>query len=163
MKSKTCLILVFVALVASLVLLAVPKEAKEAEAYQIRGLNASTTNVLPINVSTQHPPIKALLIREFGTSSPLIKVAACESQFRQFNEDGDVLHGIVNPKDIGIFQINEKYWLDKSIELGYDIYTIEGNINMAKYIYQVQPTAWYLSEFCWSPVDNSNSSSTEMI
>jgi len=80
----------------------------------------------------------------------LRRIGQCESEFRQFNDDGSVLRGKINNQDVGIFQINEYYWLEESIRLGYDIYTRDGNIGMAKHIYRVYGTApWNWSKHCW--------------
>ena len=85
-----------------------------------------------------------------GKYAVLVDVARCESGFRQYDKDGYVLRGTVNQKDVGLFQINEKYWLDASLKLGYDIYSIDGNIEMAKYIFDTQGIeAWSASEPCW--------------
>lgn len=95
--------------------------------------------------------IKEAIIEEFGTSSPMMEVARCESHWQQFNSEGEVLKGRVNSKDVGIFQINERYHLDKSIELGLDIYTVEGNIKYAAYLYKTQGLQpWSASRPCWS-------------
>lgn len=79
------------------------------------------------------------------------KIAFCESSLQQFDKDGQVIRGTHNPSDIGLFQINEKYHLAKSRELGYDIYTTEGNINYAFYLLKKEGTRhWYWSKPCWS-------------
>lgn len=78
------------------------------------------------------------------------KIAWCESGHRQFDENGEVLRGRQNPQDVGLFQINEYYHLEDSKKLGYDIYTIEGNIAYALYLYQQQGTTpWNWSRECW--------------
>jgi hypothetical protein len=80
----------------------------------------------------------------------LIDVARCESQYRQFDENGNVLRGKVNSKDVGAFQINEKYHLETSQKLGIDIYTLEGNIAYARYLYETQGSKpWSASSPCW--------------
>jgi hypothetical protein len=87
----------------------------------------------------------------FGENSPMIHVAYCESTHRQFNKDGTVLKGIVNNKDIGIFQINEYYHLETAQKLGIDIYTLEGNVEYAKFLYDTQGLKpWVWSKPCWS-------------
>ena len=78
--------------------------------------------------------IKALVTEYLG--SDMLPVIACESGFRQYNDDGSVLRSKTN--DIGIAQIHINVWEEKAKELGYDIYTPMGNILMAKYIKQVQ-------------------------
>lgn len=80
----------------------------------------------------------------------MVEIARCESHFTQFNTDGSVFRGKVNRKDIGYFQINE-YWNGAMAKkLGYDIYTEEGNIGFALYLYHTQGTApWNASKPCW--------------
>ncbi len=78
------------------------------------------------------------------------KIAYCESRNRQFDKDGSILRGVVNSKDVGIFQINEKYHLSDSKDMGVNIYSIEGNMEYAKYLYENQGTApWISSRPCW--------------
>ncbi|OHA58649.1 MAG: hypothetical protein A2571_02675 [Candidatus Vogelbacteria bacterium RIFOXYD1_FULL_44_32] len=79
-------------------------------------------------------------------------IAFCESTYQQFNADsGTVLRGIHNPLDVGIFQINEKYHLEKSQTLGFDIYTAEGNIDYALWLMSHEGAGhWKWSKPCWS-------------
>lgn len=95
--------------------------------------------------------IKERLIREFGVDSIMIKIAWCESRYNQFNPDGSVHRGIINSHDVGIFQINETYHLQDSKRMGINIYTVEGNIAYARYLYKNQGTRpWNWSkETCW--------------
>ena len=80
----------------------------------------------------------------------LLKIAECESGGRQFNPDGTVLRGRYNPKDVGRFQINEKFHLAESKKLGMDIYTWEGNTKYALYLYAKNGTRdWNASSSCW--------------
>lgn len=79
----------------------------------------------------------------------LLDISYCESHDKQFNADGSVRRGILNHKDIGKWQINEKYWLAKSKELGFDIYTLDGNRQMALWIYnRYGATPWHWSATC---------------
>jgi len=79
------------------------------------------------------------------------KIAFCESTLRQFNNDGTVVRGVRNSSDIGLFQINEKFHLEKSRELGYDIYTTQGNIDYALYLLKKEGSRhWSSSKPCWS-------------
>lgn len=80
----------------------------------------------------------------------LDKIAMCESSNRHFNNSGEVLRGTINPSDIGKYQINEKYWKEKAEELGFDIYTEEGNEAMALWLYEHYGTkCWAWSKPCW--------------
>ncbi len=78
------------------------------------------------------------------------KVAFCESTYRQFSPNSKVHRGVVNNQDVGIFQINERYHLEDSKKLKIDIYTIEGNTEYAKYLYEKQGLRpWSASKPCW--------------
>lgn len=100
------------------------------------------------------PGVKAMILSlatEAGLSPRImLGIARCESGYEQF-KDGEVKRGVVNNKDVGVFQINEKYWLEASKLIGYDIYTEEGNVKMAIWIathYGYKPWSW--SKSCWS-------------
>lgn len=78
-------------------------------------------------------------------------ICNAESGGKQFLDNGRVVRGKVNPSDIGICQINEPIWNDKARELGYDIYTEQGNRDMALWIfnhYGADP--WNSSRGAWS-------------
>lgn len=91
-----------------------------------------------------------------GPPVVMIDIARCESNTRQFDESGGVLRGAVNPQDVGLFQINERYWLAKSKELGFDIYTPRGNIAMALWLYKTRGTKdWGASKGCWGKMGES--------
>lgn len=82
----------------------------------------------------------------------LIDVARCESTFRQFGPDGHLIRGKVNNADVGVMQINEAYHSDKAVEMGLNIYTMEGNVAYARYLYEKYGTKpWNSSSACWSP------------
>lgn len=77
-------------------------------------------------------------------------IAFCESENRQFNDDGSVVLGKQNSLDTGRFQINQKYHLAKSKELNMDIFTLEGNTAYAMYLYEREGTRpWNWSKDCW--------------
>jgi len=47
-------------------------------------------------------------------------------------------------------QINEKYHLDEAKKLGIDIYTVEGNMEFARILYDKFGTEpWNASSACW--------------
>ena len=91
-------------------------------------------------------------IREYFKDIPImIEVSRCESQFRQFNKDGTVLKGVVDNRDTGAMQINTYYHLSDAQKLGLDIFTLEGNLAYARYLYERQGTQpWNASSKCWS-------------
>lgn len=81
-----------------------------------------------------------------------LNIAMCESSLRHYGDNGLALRGLRNPDDIGIFQINEKYHLEKSQELGFDIKTPEGNINYAMWLMKNEGIKhWNYSKPCWGP------------
>ena len=79
-------------------------------------------------------------------------IAFCESTNRQFDETtGEPLRGIKNSKDVGLFQINERFHKEKSQSLGFDIYTTEGNVGYALWLLENDGSRhWKASKPCWS-------------
>ena len=91
----------------------------------------------------------------FADTPILAKVAMCESHFKQYDSDGSIHRGVVNNQDVGVMQINEHYHLKTSQKLGLDIYTVQGNLAYAKYLYDnegLQP--WLSSKPCWGKYDS---------
>jgi hypothetical protein len=87
----------------------------------------------------------------------VVKIAKCESGLRQFDSNGRVLRGVVNHKDVGIFQVNEFYHLEESRRLGFDIYSVGGNIQYATWLLKSQGTEpWSWSKKCWKNIDSAN-------
>jgi hypothetical protein len=81
----------------------------------------------------------------------MIDVARCESRFRHLDKNGSVLRGVENSKDVGVMQINEYYHGKTSKKLGYDIYTLEGNMGYARYLYEKDGARpWLASSSCWA-------------
>ncbi len=119
--------------------------------------NTKTESIVDETYSEISEQVKTTeqIIAEHFTDTPILKkIAACESQSRQFDETGSVLRGRVNSQDVGVMQINEKYHLKEANKLGLDIYTIEGNIDYAKHLYETQGVKpWVHSSTCW---DKSN-------
>lgn len=93
--------------------------------------------------------VKSLIERAFPNDPIMVQVAMCESGMRQFDANGEVVRGIYHPPDTGLFQVNSAVWGKKAIELGYDIFTLEGNIKMAQYILKVQGLNAWVSHGCW--------------
>lgn len=128
--------------------------------------NLSTTTVA-LPTTPELEPVKAVqvasgpvgtiatMIREasakYGVDDNLaLEIARCESGLRQYDQDGQVVRGQVNPKDIGVFQVNENYHLKKSLALGLDIYTTRGNIEYAmSLIKKSGDQPWSASRACW--------------
>jgi len=90
-------------------------------------------------------------VRNYFSDIPvMVEIARCESHFRQYDKDGDVLRGEKNSLDRGVMQINEYYHNETSDRLGYDILTLEGNTSYARALFEkygVKP--WISSYPCW--------------
>lgn len=72
-------------------------------------------------------------------------IALCESHLVQN------VRGVVNPKDVGLFQINEKYHLAQARKMGIDIYSEAGNIEYAMWLLKKEGTQpWSASKSCWN-------------
>lgn len=80
----------------------------------------------------------------------MAEIARCESRFRQFNGNGTVLRGEINSGDVGVMQVNEYFHKNTSVQLGMSIYTLEGNVAYARYLYNQSGTQpWISSKPCW--------------
>lgn len=90
-------------------------------------------------------------VAEYFADEPvMIAIAQCESRFRQFDKTGSIHRGTVNRSDVGVMQINEYYHGAKADKLGIDLYTIEGNLEFARYLYEKEGTTpWLSSAKCW--------------
>lgn len=65
-----------------------------------------------------------------------------------------MIRGIVNPKDVGLFQINTDYHLKDSKDLGYNIFTPKGNVQYAMHLLKEDGVShWKASKDCWSKKD----------
>jgi len=91
-------------------------------------------------------------VREYFADEPIMaEIARCESRFKQFDTDGSIHRGVVNDQDLGVMQVNEHYHGKTARTLGLDLYTIQGNVAYAKYLYEKEGTKpWASSSPCWS-------------
>jgi len=98
-----------------------------------------------------HPVTLESYVRKHFEDTPILaEIARCESTFRQYGPDGKVLRGKVNSGDIGIMQINKYYHEEDASKLGFDIYTLEGNLGYAKWLYdKYGDDPWVSSSKCW--------------
>jgi hypothetical protein len=90
-------------------------------------------------------------VREYYADTPLLaEIAFCESSFRHFSTNGEPVRGKVNKGDVGVMQINEYYHADTAKKLGFNLETIDGNLAYAKYLYDSEGAApWVSSSKCW--------------
>ena len=115
---------------------------------------SKTDSVTRLASTTDTVAMKAYLTEQFGDKDAiLVDIARCESNFHQFDKDGNIIRGVVNNLDIGVMQINERYQGDTAKKLGLDIYTVTGNVAYAKHLYEEQGAQpWSSSSKCWSGV-----------
>ncbi len=125
---------------------------KVAEAESIDNVTGSSvTKQKKLNINAE---IESKVRVYFADTPIMAEIVKCESQFRQFNSDGSPFRGKINDEDIGIAQVNEHYHLKRSQKLGYDIYTVEGNMAYAKLLYEEEGTdPWISSAPCWKKSD----------
>ena len=103
-----------------------------------------------ISNATSTEDVKRITKEYFKETPILAEIARCESTYRQFSSVGVPLRGIVNGADVGVMQINEKYHLARSVELGMDIDTLEGNLEYGALLYKEQGSQpWSASKPCW--------------
>jgi hypothetical protein len=115
---------------------------------------ATTTEPLQTTASSTEASdpdhIKAYVANYYSQTPILADIASCESHDQQFNTDGTVMRGAVVYQDVGIMQINETYHGAEAKALGYDIYTLDGNLAFANWLYNKEGTApWDSSSPCW--------------
>ena len=112
----------------------------------------------PMSVPKQTPVLVANTGQKTLLTGVLKTICSCESTGHpdrepiQFNADGSVLLGVINPQDIGKCQINTHYWLTEAQRLGFDIFTDLGNEKMAIWIRDNDPRGienWKWSKACW--------------
>ena len=91
-------------------------------------------------------------VRGYFSSKPIMaKIAWCESKFKHFGTNGDIIRGEINASDVGVMQINEFYHSKTADRLGYNLYSLNGNLLYADYLFAKEGTApWFASSNCWS-------------
>jgi len=104
-----------------------------------------------VYVNNEHPLTLEMYVRQYFKENPILaEVARCESTFKHYGKNGDLIRGIVDNDDVGVMQINTRFHGETAEKLGYDLETIDGNLAYAQNLYDrqgIQP--WYASEKCW--------------
>jgi len=127
------------------------------------GVATSTPIVATASVESTTTPVSVPKktvkehVNEYFKEDPImIKVAWCESRFRQYDKDGNLFRGIVNKSDVGVMQVNTYYHGKTAEKLGLDLSTLEGNLAYAKRLYEREGTTpWNSSSPCWLNDDKS--------
>jgi hypothetical protein len=109
----------------------------------LTALVSTTTPVIKLEsvepAKAEANPEKQLIVRTirdlFGSEAPtMIAVAECESSLSH-TKDNEVLRGVVDNRDSGVFQVNKGYHEERAKKLGLDIDKLEHNIVYAKILY----------------------------
>ena len=123
--------------------------------YILSALLSTTQVYTQINTNTDNTS-QTSIVEEidavFGSDAlKMRQVAMCESNMREYdpNSPDGLLHGVVNPDDIGIFQINLDQHKPELEATTTDIKTAHGNIMFAKYLFDKYGLApWKPSQPC---------------
>ena len=112
---------------------------------------AGQTAIASAQVPTQPAQTLQEYVTNYFSDAPImVDIAQCESHFRQFDNSGSIHRGTINHSDVGVMQINEYYHADEAEKLGLDLYTIDGNLQFARYLYEKEGTTpWLSSAKCW--------------
>ena len=98
-----------------------------------------------------NPETMGAYVRQYFAHEPILAdIAWCESRMRHLGPDGEIFRGKVNKSDVGVMQINTYYHDEKAKELGLDLYSLNGNLAYAEYLFDKEGTApWKSSMPCW--------------
>jgi hypothetical protein len=110
---------------------------------QAAQVTPTVTSITPLNLETY--------VRSYFAKTPILaEIARCESRFRQFGIDGQVLQGKQVPDDLGIMQVNAYFHEDAAEKLGFDLHTLDGNLAYGQWLYDREGTRpWNASKPCW--------------
>ena len=96
--------------------------------------------------SLNTPETLGVYVRQYFADKPVLaNIAWCESRMRHLGKDGEIFVGKIDSDDTGIMQINTRYHEKRATELGYDIYSLSGNLGYAQYLYEKEGTRPWLS------------------
>ena len=96
-------------------------------------------------------------INDYFADIPVLRdIAKCESRFRHYSKNGDVLRGEENTYDRGVMQINVLYHAETAEKLGLDVHNLNDNVAYARYLYEKQGAKpWMASSACWARFNQS--------
>jgi hypothetical protein len=128
-----------------------------ADIAKVETVQAKEIDVQDYEPISDSKNVKRFVNDYFADTPILAHIAACESRYRQLDKSGNVIRGEQNSSDVGVMQINEYYHLETAKKMGLDIYTIEGNVAYAKYLYDKEGAKpWMSSSPCWSKFNESS-------
>lgn len=109
-------------------------------------------NIVP---AVAHSPVSPEVVEKvvrtkFASAPVMIKIARCESTFRQYESDGSLLYNKEGSSAVGVMQIMSSVHMSDAKRLGHDITTLDGNLDFALHLYKTQGTRpWDDSRHCW--------------
>lgn len=125
--------------------------------------DALTTVAIPQEVKSEdYMPIAdsknvERFVKDYFADIPILaEIAKCESRFRHYNSNGNVLRGNRDRRDTGVMQINLYYHSKTLDKLGLNVHDVDDNVQYARYLYEkhgVKP--WMSSSKCWAKFSNS--------
>ena len=114
------------------------------------GAPTALSNSAEMEIVKNPETLMAYVEQYFADEPILADIAWCESRVRHLDKNGEILRGKVDSDDIGVMQINTRYHADTAEELGIDLYSLNGNLSYARYLYEKQGTKpWLSSNPCW--------------
>ena len=114
------------------------------------GAPTALSNSAEMEIVEDHETLSAYVEQYYVQNSVLADIAWCESRTRHLDKEGNIVRGTVDPDDIGVMQINTRYHEKKAEELGLDLYSLNGNLAYAQYLYDRQGVKpWLASASCW--------------
>ncbi len=122
----------------------------------LASVSMSSPAPMPAATLADTPNVETMgeYVTKYYADTPILAdIAWCESRLRHTEKDGDIFRGVVNSNDIGVMQINTKYHEKQAESMNLDLYTLDGNLAYAKYLYEkegVKP--WASSKACWGSV-----------
>lgn len=118
------------------------KFTKTAVLFFIFVFSFQTVDAQLTFITNDATEVEAKVRSYFADIPSMIDIAKCESGFRQLGSNGSILRGGLGGSMIGIFQINESVHINRAREKGIDIYSLDGNMAYARFLYEqsgVQP------------------------
>ncbi|MBX4192113.1 lytic transglycosylase domain-containing protein [Candidatus Parcubacteria bacterium] len=115
-------------------------------------INSATLSQASVkaDVMPQAQTVKEYVEEYFADEPVMVSIAECESHFKQFDKDGNVLKNSKGSSAVGMFQIMSSVHDDTADKLGLDINSIQGNAAYARYLYEKHGTTpWKASKACW--------------
>lgn len=136
--------------------------ATTTSASTITGTVAKSTATTPLIAEAAGNTLTEKDVRNFFKDTPvMIEIARCESNFRQYTDNGNPLR---SSGMIGVFQFYESIHAPGAKALGFDLTTTSGNLSYAKHIYNTEGTRpWNGSRFCWESVAASTAETNLII